>query len=68
MAMVWSGLERCESPRARVQPGARPDWLLRLRIDGRIVEARVLGTSERDAQRYARRLTSDYTLSPIQPR
>jgi hypothetical protein len=65
--MVWSGLERLESPRARVQPGGRADWLLRLRIDGHIVEARVLHTSERDAKRYARRLTSDYTLSRIQP-
>jgi hypothetical protein len=65
MAMAWIGQEQSETPRV-AGPGAdRADWLLRVRIDGRVVEARVLDTSERDAHRYARRLAGDYTLSRL---
>jgi hypothetical protein len=63
--MSWIGVESADDDRARVRrPTERQDWTLRVRLDGRTVEARLLRLTESEAHGYARRLAPDYTLKP----
>lgn len=66
--MSWIGVESADDDRAQARRRAREerqDWLLRVRLDGRTVESRLLNLDEREAQSYARRLAPDYTLRPL---
>ena len=66
--MSWIGVESAdEGPprRKRDKPGGRQDWLLRLELGGRTVEARLIGVTEEEAHRYAQRLSADYFLEPL---
>jgi hypothetical protein len=69
--MSWIGVESAdEGParRKREKRGGRQDWLLRLELDGRTVEARLIGVTEGEAHRYAQRLSADYFLEPVAPK
>ena len=66
--MSWIGVESADDDRARARRKSgneRQDWMLRVRLDGRTVEARLLNLDEREAQSYARRLAPDYVLRPL---
>lgn len=66
--MSWIGVESADDERERARRRTRDerqDWLLRVRLDGRTVEARLINLDEREAQSYARRLGPDYVLRPL---
>ena len=66
--MSWIGVESADDDRAQARRkggDGRQDWMLRVRHEGRTVEARLLNLDEREAQSYARRLAADYTLRPL---
>jgi hypothetical protein len=65
--MAWIGVESADDDRARDRRRGRgrQDWLLRVRLDGRTVEARLLNLDEAEAQSYAQRLAPDFTLRPL---
>ncbi len=64
--MSWIGVESADEDRPRDRGReARRDWMLRVRLDGRTVESRLLDLTEREAHGYARRLAADYTLRPL---
>ncbi|HXA28558.1 MAG TPA: hypothetical protein VN193_07400 [Candidatus Angelobacter sp.] len=66
--MSWIGVESADDERARSRPRptstSRQDWLLRVRLEGRNVDARLLRVTEGEAHAYARRLGTEYTLRP----
>ncbi|HXA28182.1 MAG TPA: hypothetical protein VN193_05485 [Candidatus Angelobacter sp.] len=66
--MSWIGVESAdddrESRRRAASSGGRRDWMLRVRLDGRLVEARLLRLTENEAHSYAQRVSGDYTLRP----
>jgi hypothetical protein len=65
--MSWIGVESAEEGPGRPRPkakGQQQDWVLRVRLDGRLIESRLLRVTESDAHSYARRLSADYTLRP----
>jgi hypothetical protein len=66
--MSWIGVESAdddrESRRRAASSGGRRDWMLKVRIDGRSVEARLLRVTESEAHSYAQRISDDYTLRP----
>lgn len=66
--MSWIGVESADDDRARARRkagGGRQDWLLRVRLDGRTVDARLLNLEESEARSYAQRVSPDYTLRPL---
>jgi hypothetical protein len=64
--MSWIGVESADDDRAPARrPSGRQDWALRVRLDGRTVEARLLRLTEGEAHSYAQRLAPDYTLKPM---
>ena len=66
--MSWIGVESADDDRARARRRSREgrqDWMLRVRLDGRTVESRLLALTEREAHSYAQRLAPDYTLRPL---
>jgi hypothetical protein len=66
--MSWIGVESADDDRARSRPkpngGGRRDWMLRVSLEGRSVDARLIRLTEPEAHAYARKLSSDYTLRP----
>jgi len=67
--MSWIGVESADDvgvrPRSRMGGGGgRQDWMLRVRVDGRIVDARLIRVTEREAHAYASRFGAEYTLRP----
>jgi hypothetical protein len=66
--MSWIGVESADDDRARSRPkpngGGRRDWMLRVSLEGRSVDARLIRLTEPEAHAYARKLCSDYTLRP----
>jgi hypothetical protein len=68
--MSWIGVEPAgdrPARRKREQPGGRRDWLLRMELGGRTIEARLIGVTESEAHRCAQRLGSEYVLEPLAP-
>lgn len=66
--MSWIGVESADDDRARArrrESGGRQDWLLRVRLGGRVVDARLLNLDEAEARSYAERVAPDYTLRPL---
>jgi len=64
--MSWIGVESADDDRARARraAGSRRDWMLKVRLDGRTYESRLLSLTEEDAHTYARHVSADYTLRP----
>ena len=65
--MSWIGVESADEGRDRPRSkatGRQQDWVLRVRLDGRLIESRLLRVSESEAHGYARKLSADYTLRP----
>jgi hypothetical protein len=65
--MSWIGVESAEEGHGRPRSkgkGPQQDWVLRVRLDGRLIESRLLRVTESEAHRYAGRLSDDYTLRP----
>ena len=66
--MSWIGVESADDDRARSRPkpsrGERQDWMLRVRVEGRVVDARLIRVTEREAHACARLLSAEYTLRP----
>lgn len=66
MAMAWIGIEdRDDWGRTPRITAALTEWLIRARVDGRVVVTRVRAASEREAHRLARRLGDDYILTRL---
>jgi hypothetical protein len=66
--MSWIGVESAdderEARRRAASSGGRRDWMLRVRLDGRLIEARLLRITETEAHSYAQRISGEYTLRP----
>jgi hypothetical protein len=67
--MSWIGVESADGDQSRSdrrpsRASRRQDWVLRVRIDGQTIEARLLRITESEAHSYARRLAGDYWLRP----
>lgn len=64
--MSWIGVESAEEGPGRPRSKGTPqqDWVLRVRLEGRLIESRLLRVTEGEAHRFARRLGVDYTLRP----
>jgi hypothetical protein len=67
--MSWIGVESAdderEARRRAARKDGRRDWMLRVDLDGRMIEARLLRITESEAHSYARRVAGDYTLRPV---
>jgi hypothetical protein len=66
--MSWIGVESADDDRARPRPKpsgpSRQDWMLRVRLEGRTIDARLIRVTEGEAHGYAQRLGAEYTLRP----
>jgi hypothetical protein len=69
--MSWIGGESADDGRQRGRgtgnsgnSPARGDWLLRVRLGRRVIEVRLIDTTETEAHTCARRLSGEYTLRP----